>query len=730
MKRENNLLRNLPLIIVLLVIGSPGRLFADSGDFNRYYQFPASMGIEYQSLSPFGEYGADFNVLEVTGQFAYPIPKVPLLQPFLQAGFGQYDSRDYLGDGDTWDHSHFFGGLGLAYVNRFARDFELGVDIAAGYDTALFSNISEEAGYLLPFFYAETAGRIALDPSYNLSVQLRPKLKYLVAFPPSGVDLSDFNGFSLGFGVQVQYRFGEDPDSAAALIRSLRFTAVEIPPVFAAMQSYYTRNPLGSVIIENKEQRPLENLEISFFQSGIMDAPTSCTRLDVLQPGESVEVNLLASYNNQIFSLEGVTPFTGEIIARYDHRGRPVEQRESVSYDVHDKSALTWDDVRKVAAFITPADSALRNYTSFIRQAAKEESVSSYSQILQGAMQVFQALGVLGCLYQSDPTAPFTLVQEDTLMVDSISLARETLKRMTGDCDDLTVLYCSLLETLGIETAYITVPGHIYPAFSTGQDVAAYGKLLPDRSMFISLEGKLWVPLEVTLVGQASFLEAWQTGITRWEAYKQEPENRKFTLAREAQQMFRPVGLRETDLGLQYGSRQELAEAFISDFSEIQDIFLASYEDNAKSKGRKQDYNRLGIGYSLFARYSEARRAFQQAVSLDRTYMPALVNSANLELISGSSEKAIPIYERVLENLEKSERGSSDTYGKLLLNLSRAYFETGETEKAGSVFSKAKDIVPEESKQYAYLAPGDEALKASMPNLEAGLIFFEDASDE
>jgi hypothetical protein len=37
-----------------------------------------------------------------------------------------------------------------------------------------------------------------------------------------------------------------------------------------------------------------------------------------------------------------------------------------------------------------------------------------------------------------------------------------------GDCDDLSILYCSLLEVLGLDTAFITVPGHIYAAFDTG----------------------------------------------------------------------------------------------------------------------------------------------------------------------------------------------------------------------------------------------------------------------
>jgi transglutaminase-like putative cysteine protease len=31
-----------------------------------------------------------------------------------------------------------------------------------------------------------------------------------------------------------------------------------------------------------------------------------------------------------------------------------------------------------------------------------------------------------------------------------------------GDCDDLSILYCSLLEAIGIRTAFVTIPGHIF----------------------------------------------------------------------------------------------------------------------------------------------------------------------------------------------------------------------------------------------------------------------------
>ncbi|MFW6293995.1 MAG: hypothetical protein ACOC7V_16970, partial [Spirochaetota bacterium] len=55
---------------------------------------------------------------------------------------------------------------------------------------------------------------------------------------------------------------------------------------------------------------------------------------------------------------------------------------------------------------------------------------------------------------------------EDRGAVDFLQFPRQTLTYSSGDCDDLTALYIALLESVGVDTAFITVPGHIYAAFA------------------------------------------------------------------------------------------------------------------------------------------------------------------------------------------------------------------------------------------------------------------------
>ena len=721
---KKNLLYFFPTLLLLFSISTFS--YSDSTDYNDYYRFPFSMAVEYQAVSPFADYGSDFNVFEVSAVFRKPLSFAPVFQPMLQIGMGQYDSRNYLEAGDAWDFKTVFGGLGMAWVNRFSRDFEIGAGLSGGYSQALFANLSSDVTYTMPYLYAEAFGSVALDPSYNLCIEVNPRVKYQSALPDEGVELYDFNGFSLGIGLSLHYRFGEDPDSASSIIRSLKFGEIRMPSVFAAMQSYYINNPVEKISFLNKEKTPISNIEVSFYQPGLMDAPTFCASVEELGPGDSAEVPVFAAFNSNVFQAEGITPYTGEIITSYEYKGRTVEQRQTVSFDLHDKTALTWDDERKVAAFITPADSALRNYTSYIRQSVKNVNFPGYNSEIQEAVNIFNALSILGCMYQSDPSSPFTSAQNNLDVVDSVSLPRDTLKRITGDCDDLTVLYCSLLETLGIETSYITVPGHIYAAFNTKVPSSKYVDLHPSRDLTINLDGELWVPVEITLIGVSSFNEAWKRGSGEWHAWDKDPEKRGFTRTREAQAVFRPVGLKESDLGLQYGNSELLADEVKADLSDIRNEAIAFYQQRVKSGGKKQDFNRLGIALSRFADYESAEDAFNKAVRQDGDYIPALVNLANIETIRGREADSLKIYYDILEKLEKAGKEKTPTYGKILLNAARIEYSEGDVETAGDNFNTARQLVPDDSLAFSYIAGADEGTKAASAEFSENLIFIED----
>lgn len=693
-------------------------------DLNNYYRFPFSIGLEFQNYSPFAEYGSQFNIFEFSAHARYPLPFLPLLQPLAKIGIIRFDSQDP-DEPLLWDNIHFFAGLGMGFSHRFAKNFELGGEVSLSLSQSYFENLLPEYGAVgQANLIAEGGFRIDLDPSYNFNISIHPALKYLVGLG----QMDEFDGFIFSIGFGANYRFGNDPDSPMKEIRSIRFSQINLPPVFAAMQSYYVKNPAGTVTLTNVDKRSITDVNVSFFQNSFMDSPTQSALIPEIGAGESMTVDLLASFNREVFSTEGVTPLTGEVIVTYNTGGRSAEQRQSVSFDLYDKTSVTWDDDRKAAAFITPSDSALRNYASFIRQSCREETVEHFNENLQFAIQTYYSLTEIGLFYQIDPTRPFTEVQGNPMFVDSISLPRDTLKRITGDCDDLTVLYCSLLESVGIETGFITVPGHIYAVFNTGEPSANYRNIHPHRDMTINLDGELWLPVEITMIGSTGFREAWNKGAQQWKTV--DPVDRGFHETRKSQDIYRPVGLRETDLGLQYGNSKNIAGSFSRDLSNLADNIITSYREEAERQDSKQSWNRLGIACAKFSYYREAVQAFNKVIEKGGNSLSAMVNLANVSFIREDYATARNQYLQVVEKLEIMGKSDSSLMLKALINISKTCSLLEDYDGAGRYLARAEQIDAETSANYTYLTQaadkGGTARASRQPDPSGGILFAEE----
>ena len=432
-------------------------------------------------------------------------------------------------------------------------------------------------------------------------------------------------------------------------------------------------------------------------------------------------------FNNEVFKKEGRIPLSGQIIATYKAAGRAAEQRQPVTYDLLDKTAITWTDDRKIGAFITAQDSALKNYAAWVSDIirAKGHELPNYNEALQTAMQIYDALRVLGIFYQEDPASPFTRVQGAAEAVDSVTLPRLTLKRKYGDCDDLTALFCSLLETRNVETGIITVPGHIYAAFNTKAPASAAREFNPDRGMLLLQDDSIWIPVEVTMLdGNSGFLEAWTRGMELWKANE---KTRAFHRTRAAQELYGPVVLEEKDLGLQYGNDERITSAFRQDRDKLGDVVLKSLAVDADKTRAKTDYNRLGTLSAQFGRLKEAEDAFAKALKIDPKYTSALVNLGNVAFLRKDYRKAIDTYRSVIPLLGKPEKGSfsANVAVVLLVNMSRAYSSQGNSTEARNVLAQASQIDPDKAQAYASLAPVDQgASRAGDAAALAGRVSF------
>jgi tetratricopeptide (TPR) repeat protein len=679
---------------------------AQSSDLNSYYAYPWSIGFSFENITPYGGDQVQPSVYYgLSGNVRIPLPFSPVLQAFAKVGYNSFsvlpDSPDA-----KFQNSQIYIMPGIGWSNRFSKNFEVGADLGVGYEMIIFPNLdilsSGTGSARTDNVIASLGAHVSLNPAYSFSIDISPTLTYRYAIQP----LTQFNGLSFGIGAAVNYRFGDDPDAPKASIRSISFNEVTFPPLYAAMQSYYAKNPFAKVEIRNVEKYPITDVQVSFQQAGYMDTPTQLKTIPSIDPGKTIEVPVVASFNGEVFNTNGDTPLNGEIMVEYTSHNRPAKQSLPVSYTLFDRTSISWDDDRKAAAFITKADTALRNYATFIRQAVKDRTVPGYSEPVQTAMALYYALKELGVIYQLALTSSFAQAQANPLVVDHVHLPRETLQRKAGDCSDLTALFCAIMESVGIPTGYITVPGHIYPVFGTRVPTASFRELHPDKAMTFDVEGELWIPVEMTLVGTSDFLTAWRTGVEEWRALEKEPKNRAIFFTAKAQEVFRPVGLKEEDLGLQYGDPKKIADNFRSSADKIVDAVIDSYTKAALDSNAKSDFNKLGIVAAQYGRWDEAAKALNTALALDRNYLSAEVNLGNVYFLQQDYQGALKVFHQAQDAMDAEGRQGPGLYARILLNISRSYYELENYEQAALYYDKAAAVDPVLVNSYGYLKSG------------------------
>jgi len=128
------------------------------------------------------------------------------------------------------------------------------------------------------------------------------------------------------------------------------------------------------------------------------------------------------------------------------------------------------------------------------------------------AAAMFEALRLYGISYVVVPSISFANMHADESALDNVSYPYETLYFRGGDCTYISILLCSLLEALNIETAFITTPGHLYMAFEIGDN-----NWLRGSNDIIEIDGKRWLPIEIT-VPEEGFIRAWRIGARGWRS--------------------------------------------------------------------------------------------------------------------------------------------------------------------------------------------------------------------
>jgi transglutaminase-like putative cysteine protease len=286
--------------------------------------------------------------------------------------------------------------------------------------------------------------------------------------------------------------------------------------VFPVSWAWYENNPVARVRVRNDEPNSITDINISFFMDTYMNQPWTFAVLPKLRPGESVEVPVTALFNEAMMNLTETVNANAVLSIQYRSLGARKETSLSMQMPIFHRNTLSWDDDRRAAAFVSPDDFAARFFARYVAAAvnSKPLAVSNVPPNVVHAAALFEALRLYGISYVVVPATSFVNVSADESVLDNVSFPYQALYYRGGDCSYLSILFCSLLEALGIESAFITIPGHIYIAFEVGDSSWNAGS--PEIiELYTGGVRKRWLPVEITIPGEG-FTRAWRVGARQW----------------------------------------------------------------------------------------------------------------------------------------------------------------------------------------------------------------------
>jgi tetratricopeptide (TPR) repeat protein len=501
----------------------------------------------------------------------------------------------------------------------------------------------------------------------------------------------------LGVGVSVGVRYYVGGSKADLRIEP------QLKPIFPVFYQYYNTHPAGTLRLRNESMGPIENVRASLFVKEIMSEPKPSVVIQQLPRGGEQSIDLNALFTTEVLAVTAQKQLAGTLTITYTYFGAEVTSTLPVTLSIQPRNAMTWQDTAQAASFVTKNDDRVRNFAAPYAADARDKTSLMINWRFRVALALLEAMRQHGVGYIADASTPYVKLSEQATTVDLLRFPVETLVAKAGDCDDLSILYAALLESVSVESAFITTPGHIFVAFNLGIDKRAAADIFSNQADLIFREdGSTWMPVEVTLVREG-FLRAWKTGAQEWASAAAQGKAEFVTM----NYAWNEAGFPDVDTGrvLQGSvSSPDAARVYEATSLSLGQVATAEIKTRAdellallkKTPNDPKLLNRLGVLYARFGLLKEARTQFELITKTSKD-VPAstLINLGNLSYLEGKYQVAFDYYSQALQK-------SGDSV-IAILGKARAAFELRRDDEVKKAYDLLLKADPDTAKEYAYL---------------------------
>ncbi|MEK7388272.1 MAG: tetratricopeptide repeat protein [Elusimicrobiota bacterium] len=471
---------------------------------------------------------------------------------------------------------------------------------------------------------------------------------------------------------------------AGILNRSpVEISSITLGNIFSANYKWYLKNSVGAAVLTNNVNMPFLNVKLTFKLKDYMDFGFD-TEIKRLEPKQVVEVPLIATLNNRVLEVTEDTPIQAEFALTYFEDGRQQSVSLTKPLRLYSRNAITWQDPRRIANFITRKDPPVRDFVrSLSTLEFRDRKAAALNENVIKAMRIWNALSEYGMKFAANPANPFEQAHDDPdFPIDYTQFPRETLRSKSGQCSDLTSLYASMLEDSDVRVAVVDYPGHMTMMFDTEAPDALEAGMPPE--LLIEHEGTMWVPVEVTYVGK-SFYDSVSKAAYAYQTEAKKGRARLYGL-HAAWGIYEPVTMPPTDFAPkipEVSGLEKKHEEQVAVLAKDRYEFLRKHYDGEIKKNEKdlEAQMQLGIVEYQWGNRQAAVTEFNKVLALDPKNAAALNNIGNIAFLEGDNVEAEKRY------LQAAEIEPDDSV--IWLNLVKTFIRQKKLDKAAQSGEKA-----------------------------------------
>ena len=582
-----------------------------------------------------------------------------------------------------------------------------------------------------------------LGLNFNLSEKLLLKLDSMIGYSHSVINSGvskgvNSGGFYYSGGGDLSWRINQEWSAGLAasyvnhnsLYEGIRITAkgsyfinldsthaVQVAEssfieVFPSLINYHNSIPVAKAQISNVEKYDANDIRYELKLKKYMDDTVYSSGPDLMKPEDKAEVFYYPVFNTELKTAAGGEDFiTAPITALVRYKYNNWFYKEKIKHDlvIYNQNSIRWDDPDKISVFITPDDRNIKEASADIINTIKDKSRIPVPEEVLKALAFYKTFDKGRIRFKPDEKTPYSLHINAPYPVDMLQYPQETAARKTGDSAELALLYCSLLESAGINSAIVKTPETCFAAFALKEESS-----ISHSDILINHEERKWLPVDLRKP-QQSFDAAIQNALNTWNSLDNEAKG-IYTLYKGREKYFTPSPPAGSG-SFPTPKSSDLTESYLEDIKSYSYWEIKPEEDMYREIiGLSDEYpeltNKLGVLYARFEKYDEAYKEFEK--SAETNYAPALVNLANLYFLDDKLEEALPLY-------EKAYRKNAYN-GPMLQNMAVAYYKRLDFGLAREIYKKLEFIDYDLAQEVPFMAERSIEMKnASAEGHENGL---------